>query len=481
MASPYRLKSDAYSSHAVILGRLGPGRGRTLLDVGAADGFLSELLTRQGWRVTALERDPAQAERARGRCAEVVVADLDEAAQALSGPFDAIVYGDVLEHLSDPLATLVALNRALATDGLVIPSVPNVAHLWVHAPHIRRPPGTGGARGGRAGGDAGAAAPGRARPPARGVALRAARRERRRVARVEERPRLPVRGDVPAPRRRASARPRVAGRRDQTRAMTPPKIVVVMPAYNAGRTLRMTYEELPKDTVNLVILVDDGSTDATLEIARELGLEIFVHDRNYGYGANQKTCYTEALRAGCDVVVMVHPDYQYDPTLVPKIIEPILKGQADLVLGSRLKGGGSAIQQGMPWWKYVSNRFLTGVENLAFGLHLSEFHTGYRAFSRESLEAVNFRMNSDGFVFDQEIISQAVAARLRIAEIAVPVRYFAEASSASLWASCRYGLRILLVVVRYLLHRTGIKRSRRLMALRGRYHRLGPPESPGAH
>ena len=135
----------------------------------------------------------------------------------------------------------------------------------------------------------------------------------------------------------------------------------------------------------------------------------------------------------------------------------------------------------MPWWKYVSNRFLTGVENLAFGLHLSEFHTGYRAFSREALEAVNFRMNSDGFVFDQEIISQAVAAQLRIAEIAVPVRYFSEASSASFWASCRYGLRILWVVGRYLLHRTGIKRSRRLMALRGRYHRLGPPESPGAH
>jgi hypothetical protein len=178
---------------------------------------------------------------------------------------------------------------------------------------------------------------------------------------------------------------------------------------------------------------------------------------------------------------MVHPDYQYDPTLVPKIIEPILKRQADLVLGSRLKGGGSAIAQGMPWWKYISNRFLTGIENMAFGLHLSEFHTGYRAFSREALETVNFRMNSDGFVFDQEIVSQAVAAQLRIAEIAVPVRYFSEASSASFWASCGYGLRILLVVIRYLLHRTGIKRSRRLMALRGRYHRLGPPESPGAH
>jgi glycosyltransferase involved in cell wall biosynthesis len=255
-------------------------------------------------------------------------------------------------------------------------------------------------------------------------------------------------------------------------AMAPPKVVVVMPAYNAGRTLRMTYEELPKDTVSLVILVDDGSTDATLEVARDLGLEIFVHDRNYGYGANQKTCYTEALRAGCDIVVMVHPDYQYDPTLVPKIIEPIVRDEADLVLGSRLKGGGSAIQQGMPWWKYVSNRFLTGVENVAFGLGMSEFHTGYRAFRRSVLETVNFRMNSDGFVFDQEIIAQAVAARFRIAEIAVPVRYFPEASSASFWASCAYGVKILWVVTRYLLHRSGIKRSRRLESIGRRYARL---------
>ncbi len=260
-----------------------------------------------------------------------------------------------------------------------------------------------------------------------------------------------------------------------------PKVVVVMPAYNAGRTLRMTYEELPKDTVNLVILVDDGSTDATLEIARELGLEIFVHDKNYGYGANQKTCYTEALRAGCDIAVMVHPDYQYDPTLVPKIIGPIVSGNADLVLGSRLKGGPAAILQGMPWWKYVSNRFLTGVENLAFGLRLTEFHTGYRAFSSEVLETVNFRMNSDSFVFDQEIIAQAVAARFRIAEIAVPVRYFPEASSASFGASCAYGLKILWVVTRYLLHRSGLKRSRRLLSIRGRYTRLcraaEPPSS----
>src|SRR5712692_5498610 len=259
-----------------------------------------------------------------------------------------------------------------------------------------------------------------------------------------------------------------------------PKVVVVMPAYNAGRTLRMTYEELPKDTVNLVILVDDGSTDATLEVARDLGLEIFVHDKNYGYGANQKTCYTEALKAGADIVVMVHPDYQYDPTLVPQIVAPIVRGQADLVLGSRLAGGGSAIQQGMPWWKYLANRVLTGVENLAFRLRLSEYHTGYRAFSKGVLEAVNFRMNSDGFVFDQEIISQVVAAGFRMAEIAVPVRYFPEASSASFFASCGYGLKILWVVTRYSLHKSGLKRSRRLQTLRGRYSRLGPGSGTSA-
>jgi glycosyltransferase involved in cell wall biosynthesis len=254
-------------------------------------------------------------------------------------------------------------------------------------------------------------------------------------------------------------------------AVKKPKVVVVMPAYNAGRTLRMTYEELPKDTVNLVILVDDGSTDMTLDVARQLGLEIFVHNRNYGYGANQKTCYTEALRARPDVVVMVHPDYQYDPAVLPQLIEPIVRGDADVVLGSRLKSGG-AVAQGMPWWKYAANRFLTGVENRAFGLSLSEYHTGYRAFRREVLETVNFAANSDGFVFDQEIIAQAVAARFRIAEIAVHARYFPEASSAGFLASSIYGLRILSVLFWFKLNRWGLRRSRRFDSLQARYTRL---------
>jgi glycosyltransferase involved in cell wall biosynthesis len=256
-----------------------------------------------------------------------------------------------------------------------------------------------------------------------------------------------------------------------------PKVVVVMPAYNAGRTLRMTYEELPKESVSLVILVDDGSTDATLEIARELNLEVFVHNRNYGYGANQKTCYTEALKAAADIVVMVHPDYQYDPTLLPQLIAPITRGEADLVLGSRLKGG-SAIQQGMPWWKYLGNRLLTWLENRIFGLALSEFHTGYRAFRREVLEAVNFTMNSDGFVFDQEIIAQAVATRFRIVEIAVPVRYFREASSATFAQSVVYGLRILLLLGRFLLHRWRVVRGRQFESLRARYTRFPSDSEP---
>jgi glycosyltransferase involved in cell wall biosynthesis len=250
-----------------------------------------------------------------------------------------------------------------------------------------------------------------------------------------------------------------------------PKVVVVMPAYNAGRTLRMTYTELPHEHVDMVILVDDGSTDDTVAIARELNLKLFLHDRNYGYGANQKTCYAEALRAGAEVVVMVHPDYQYDPRLVPDVIRPILQGTSDVVLGSRLKSG-SALSGGMPWWKYVSNRFLTWVENVIFGLRLSEFHTGYRAYRREVLETVNFTLNADKFIFDQEIIAQIVAAEFRIAEVPVPTRYFAEASSVGFVPGVRYGLGILWLVFRYAAHRRGWWRQRQFQSLRNRYREL---------
>jgi glycosyltransferase involved in cell wall biosynthesis len=247
-----------------------------------------------------------------------------------------------------------------------------------------------------------------------------------------------------------------------------PKVVVVMPAYNAAKTLRMTYAELPREVVDLVILVDDGSADETIQIARELGLELFVHNRNYGYGANQKTCYREALKAGAGIVVMVHPDYQYDPTLLPDLIAPIERGEADVVLGSRILGG-NPLKQGMPWWKYAANRFLTWLENRVFGLGLAEYHTGYRAYRAEVLEWVNLSMNSDNFIFDQEIIAQFVEAGARIAEVPVPTRYFPQASSASFVQSTVYGLSILALLVRVILHRSGLWRQRQFESLTHRY------------
>ncbi len=258
-----------------------------------------------------------------------------------------------------------------------------------------------------------------------------------------------------------------------------PKVVVVMPAYNAAKTLHMTYAELPHDVVDLVILVDDGSKDETTKIARELGLELFTHNRNYGYGANQKTCYHEALKAGADIVVMVHPDYQYDPTLLPEVIDPIRKGEADVVLGSRLLGG-KVMEQGMPWWKFISNRFLTELENKVFGLKLAEYHTGYRAYRADALETVNTQMNSDNFIFDQEIMAQFVNAGLRIAEVPVPTRYFPQASSASFVQSTVYGCSILTLLFRYVLHTSGLWKQRQFESLLRRYTSRPAPQ-PRAH
>ncbi len=236
------------------------------------------------------------------------------------------------------------------------------------------------------------------------------------------------------------------------------RVVVVMPAYNAAKTLERTYQDLPAGLVDRVILVDDVSRDETVEIARQLGLKVVIHVQNRGYGGNQKTCYVEALKDGADVVVMLHPDYQYDSRRVPALIEPILRGDADLVLGSRFLGGG-ALAGGMPLYKYLSNRFLTIFENLAFGLNLSEMHTGFRAYSRRLLTTIPFVLNSDKFVFDTQVIAQTVAFGFKIAEIEVPTRYFAEASSVNFVHSTIYGLATLRVAVEYLLNRTNLRPS----------------------
>ena len=239
-----------------------------------------------------------------------------------------------------------------------------------------------------------------------------------------------------------------------------------MPAYNAARTLERTYADIPHDLVHKIILVDDVSRDETVDVARSLGLDVIIHRQNRGYGGNQKTCYRAALDAGADIVVMLHPDYQYDATRIPDLIAPIEAGERDLMLGSRFLG--DPLAGGMPSWKYVANRFLTTVENVAFRLRLSEYHTGLRAYSRRLLETIPFQRNSDDFVFDQELIAQVVAAGLRnrIGEIAVPTRYFAEASSVGFRRSVVYGTSTLQVVGRYLLHRFRLRVSPQLVPRR---------------
>jgi glycosyltransferase involved in cell wall biosynthesis len=238
------------------------------------------------------------------------------------------------------------------------------------------------------------------------------------------------------------------------------KIVVVMPALNAARTLESTVSLIPRDVVDEIIVVDDASTDGTIQIAHDLGVRLIWHPHNVGYGGNQKTCYLEALRRGADVVVMLHPDGQYEPTLIPKLIEPILEDRADLVLGSRLAEPGMALDGGMPRYKYAANRFLTTIENHVLSTRLSELHTGYRAFSRRVLLTVPFLRNSLDFSFDSEILMQAAHFGFRIAEVPARSRYFEDASVISFKPAAIYGLKTLGVAGRLVLHRTGLVRSR---------------------
>lgn len=238
------------------------------------------------------------------------------------------------------------------------------------------------------------------------------------------------------------------------------KIVVVLPAYNAGKTLERTYAEIPFDIVDDVVLVDDKSKDDTVEVGKKLGIRhIVVHDVNKGYGGNQKSCYTKALELGADIVVMLHPDYQYTPKLIPSMCHLIASGLYPVVLGSRILGKG-ALNGGMPMYKYIFNRFLTLTENILIGQKLSEYHTGYRAFSGEVLRNINYRVNNDDFVFDNEMLSQIFMKGYEIAEITCPTKYFEEASSINFSRSMKYGLGVLRVSINHLLHKWGLKRNK---------------------
>jgi glycosyltransferase involved in cell wall biosynthesis len=252
------------------------------------------------------------------------------------------------------------------------------------------------------------------------------------------------------------------------------RIAVVLPAYNAEKTLEQTVRELP-ELVDTCILVDDHSSDQTTQVAKNLGLQFFVHDKNYGYGRNQQTCYREALASGADVVIMLHPDYQYTPLLVTAMASMVAYGVYDVVLGSRIIGGHRhALQGGMPVWKYVANRFLTAFENSCLRVKLSEYHTGYRAFSRPVLSTLPLLENSDDFVFDNQMLAQCVHFGFRIGEVSCPTKYFEEASSINFGRSVKYGLGVLSTSLAFVLHRLGILHCR-IFDPNG--HRLDP-ESP---
>lgn len=237
------------------------------------------------------------------------------------------------------------------------------------------------------------------------------------------------------------------------------RVILVMPAYNAEQTLVRTWQDLPRDGIDEVILVDDASRDRTVEIAERLGLTVIRHPANRGYGANQKTCYRAALERGGDVIAMIHPDYQYDARVLPHLIGFIDLGICDVVLGSRVRSRAEALQGGMPLWKYLANRILTIVENLVLGQNLGDFHSGLRVYARRVLETIPFEANSDDFVFDSEFLAQAAYFGFRIGDAPVPARYFAEASSIDFRRSVVYGLGTLRVLIRYLAHRARLVRS----------------------
>jgi glycosyltransferase involved in cell wall biosynthesis len=238
------------------------------------------------------------------------------------------------------------------------------------------------------------------------------------------------------------------------------KIIAVLPAYNAEKTLAATIADFPPGCVDEILLVDDGSKDRTAELARSMGLTVIVHEKNLGYGGNQKTCYRYCLERGADIVVMIHPDYQYDSRVIPHAVSFIELGICDVVLGNRIRTRAEAVASGMPWWKYLSNRGLTLFENLTLGQNLGEFHSGFRVYRRSVLETIPFELNSNDFVFDTQFLVQAVAFGFRLGDVPVPVRYFDEASSINFRRSSKYGIETVKTVCQYWLHRSRLWRSR---------------------
>ncbi|MGH7198632.1 MAG: methyltransferase domain-containing protein [Candidatus Omnitrophota bacterium] len=463
----------------IVLSRVAKFKNRgKLLDVGCGPGFFLAEAKRQGWEVAGVDLSAWAKQYCKEHYGiEIAQGGLEQAAWP-DQSFDVVVMNDVLEHLTDPKGTLREIRRILKNDGVLYISTPDInsffsrvlrARWWgINKYHlfyfsrktIERLFEVVGLR----------KLQYSSYPRVFSVNYWAMRLEPypafvhkafRWVTRFngsgEGLLKIDLFDQIGVIARKVARLDSIAGETGAGREPAPPrmKVTAVLPAFNAEKTLERTVADIPKEAVSEIILVDDASRDHTVAIAEKLGLKVFRHEKNRGYGANQKTCYEKALESGADIVVMVHPDYQYDPKIIPQLVEPIQRGRADAVFGSRMMKGG-ALEGGMPMWKHNANILLTAFENVMLGTYLTEYHSGFRAYSAKLLKRVRYKENSDGFLFDTEIIIQAVANRFKIEEIPIRTRYFEEASTIKLWPSLVYGLGIVGAMAQYFLHAKGI-------------------------
>ncbi len=456
-------------------------RGGRLLDIGCSAGFLLDEAKKDDWEVFGVELSKWAVDFSKNKLGlnNIFQGSLKKANFA-ANYFDAVVLQDTIEHLPDPKETLIEIRRIMKPSGILCINTPNIdsiasrilkAKWWGVKQHhlIYFTPKT-------------------LFKMLEVTGFKSMKlRSRARTFRVKywlER----LRGYTGALNRffsfvdknkKMGARLVTINLGDQMEVFarksrklefldeleTPQetlerekgKVIAVLPAYNAAETLALTIKDIPKDWVDEIILVDDVSCDKTVQIAQKMGLRVFEHKKNTGYGGNQKTCYTKALESGADIIVMVHPDYQYDPKVIPELIAPLQKGVADAVFGSRMMKRG-ALEGGMPLWKHNANILLTAFENVVLGTYLTEYHSGFRAYSAKYLRNVKFTRNSDGFIFDTEIIVQGLLKNMRIEEVPIRTRYFDEASTIKFWPSVKYGLGILWTLLKYVLHQQGIIR-----------------------
>jgi len=445
-----------------------------LLDIGCATGFLLDEARKMGFEICGVELSKWAIDYARDKIQinSICHGVLKEAGYPTSH-FDVIILSDVIEHLTDPKSTLVEIRKILKPNGMICINTPDIgsfisrilrAKWWgVKQAHLyyftRRSLNqmlkhTG-------------FVPVRTRIHSRiftikylvgrlidynkalyGIcAFLTNNRMKDKLININFGDQI----EVYAQKMRKLKYLNELEMPEPATKKSNMNVIAVLPAYNAAKTLEKTVSDIPRDIVSDIILVDDASRDDTVRIAQGLGIKVFVHKKNTGYGGNQKTCYKKALEKGADIIVMVHPDYQYDPKVIPELVNPIMEGRADAVFGSRMMKGG-ALVGGMPPWKHNVNILLTALENVVFGAYLTEYHSGFRAYSSKVLNSIKFDLNSDGFIFDTEIIAQILLHNFKIEEVPIHTRYFDEASSIKFWPSILYGIGILKMLLKYTLH-----------------------------